>query len=91
MGTANAPARFHGATAMPIRHYLEDHSAFDPEAIIAMSKALDDACKALHINGEIHDREIIAARIIDLARNGVIDAHALCERVLAETRAMQSL
>ena len=76
---------------MPIRRYLEDHAAFDPEAIDAMSKALEDACKALHINGEIKDREVVAARIIDLARNGVIDAKALSDRVINEANAMRSL
>ena len=73
---------------MPIRRYLEDHAAFDPEAIDAMSKALEDACKALHIDGEIKDREVVAARIIDLARNGIIDPKALSARVVAEVKAM---
>ena len=76
---------------MPIRSYLDDHSAFEPEAIEAMSKALEETCKALHINGQAQDRETIAARIIDLARNGVVDATALTNRVVAETKAMRSL
>ena len=76
---------------MPIRPYLGDSAAFGPEAIEAMSKALEETCKALHIDGQIHDREVIAARIIDLACNGVIDAKALSERVIAETKALRSL
>ena len=76
---------------MPIRKYLDDHSAFEPEAIEAMSKALEETCKVLHINGQAQDRETIAARIIDLARNGVVDATALTNRVVAETKAMRSL
>jgi hypothetical protein len=76
---------------MPIRKHLKDHSAFDPDAIKAMSEALERACAALHINGQLRDREVIAARIIDLARNGVIDAEALSDRVIAETNALQSL
>ena len=56
-----------------------------------MSRALEEACKALHIDGEIKDREVVATRIIDLARNGVIDAKALSTRVVAEVRAMRSL
>ena len=76
---------------MPIRTYLQDQSAFDPEAISAMSKALEETCTALQVNGQIKDRQIIAARIIDLARNGVIDATALRDRVVAETKAMRSL
>ena len=42
-------------------------------------------------NGDARHRETIAARIIDLARNGVIDAEALSERVLAESKAARSL
>ena len=76
---------------MPIRRYMEDHASFEPEAIEIMSSALEEACKALHINGEIEDREAVAARIIDLARNGVIDAKALSKRVVAEVQALRSL
>jgi hypothetical protein len=52
---------------------------------------LEEACKALNINGDARDRETVAARIIDLARNGVVDAATLRDRVLAETKAMRSL
>jgi len=76
---------------MPIRTYLTDQSGFDPAAITAMSKALEDTCAALQVDGQAKYREIIAARIIDLARNGVIDPAALRDRVLAETKAMRSL
>lgn len=76
---------------MPIRSYLEDHAAFEPDEIEAMSKALEDACNALHINGHPHDREVIAARIIDLARSGVLDATVLSHRVVAETNALRVL
>jgi hypothetical protein len=76
---------------MPMRKYLEDQSGFDPDAIQAMSDALEQACAALHVNGHLRDREVIAARIIDLARNGVVDARALSDRVVAETKAMRVL
>ena len=76
---------------MPIRQYLEDQSAFDPSAIKVMSDALERTCHALGVNGHLRRREAIAARIIDLARNGVIDARALSERVVAETKALDSL
>ena len=76
---------------MPIRSYLNDHSAFEPAEIDAMSRALEETCKALQINGQAKDREIIAARIIDLARSGILDAKALRERVLAETKVLQRL
>ena len=76
---------------MLIRRYIEDGAVFEPEAIETMSKALEEACKALHIDGRVHDREVIATRIIDLARSGVVDAKALSERVVGETLAMRSL
>lgn len=77
---------------MPIRRYLEeDNAVFDPDAIEAMSEALEQACAALHVNGHLHDREVIATRILDLARNGITDAETLSERVIAETKAMRSL
>jgi hypothetical protein len=77
--------------AMPIRGYVDDHAAFEPDEIETMSRALEDACKALYINGQARDREIIAARIIDLARNGIMDAKVLSDRVVAETKALRSL
>ena len=76
---------------MPIRQYLEGQSAFDPDAIRVMSDALERACHALNVNGHLRDREAIAARIIDLARNGIVDAQALSERVVAETKTLESL
>jgi hypothetical protein len=76
---------------MPIRHYLDDANAFDQAAIETMSQALERACNALRINGEIRDREVVAERIIALAQTGVVDAQALSDRVIAETKAMRSL
>ena len=58
----------------------------EPEAIDAMSLALsEEACKARHTNGQAH--EVVATRIIDLARSGVMDAKAPSERVIAEVKA----
>jgi hypothetical protein len=72
---------------MPILNYLEDHAAFDQEAIAAMSRAFEQACAALQVfAGDARGREIIAARIIDLARGGVVDAGALRDRVVSEGR-----
>jgi hypothetical protein len=76
---------------MPIRQYLRDDAAFEPEAIQAMSDALERTCAALHVNGHAVDRDIIATRIIDLARNGVIDAKALSDRVIDEANALRAL
>jgi hypothetical protein len=72
---------------MPIRQHLTDQSAFEPEAIAVMSAALEQACAQLHVfAADERGREIIAARIIDLARNGVIEPTVLCKRVVAEAK-----
>lgn len=60
---------------------------FTPEAVEIMVDALQDVCAVLGIPEDRSvERDIVAARIIDLARTGVIDAHALRDRVLAEAR-----
>jgi len=72
---------------MPICKHLTDQTAFGPAAIEAMSKAFEEACNALQVYaGDEKGREIIATRIIDLARGGVVDAAALRDRVVAEAR-----
>src|SRR5689334_11428784 len=74
-------------TMAAILAHLPDQAAFDPPAIAAMAQAFDEACSALHIfAGDGLGREAIAARIIDLARDGVIDANLLRDRVLREAR-----
>lgn len=82
---------FTGGNAIPIRHYLKDDAVFDPDAIEAMSDALERACQALNVKGELRDRQIIAVRIIDLARNGTVDAGALSDRAIREMEALRSL
>jgi hypothetical protein len=73
---------------MLIRQHLSDNASFEPEAVVAMSMAFEQACASLHVfAGDQRGREIIATRVIDLARNGVIDAAALRDRVVAEARA----
>ena len=72
---------------MPIRAHLTEQSVFEPEAIQAMSTAFELACADLDIFADDEQgRHIIATRIIDLARNGVVDASALHRRVVAEAR-----
>jgi hypothetical protein len=47
------------------------HTGHPPLAIEAMSKAFEESCIALQIyTGDEKGREIIATRIIDLARGG---------------------
>jgi hypothetical protein len=58
-------------------------AAFDPKDIQAMSMALDDVCTSL----DIHDgpaKEVLAQRIIRLARGGERSPTILRDRVLME-------
>jgi hypothetical protein len=72
---------------MPIHKRLTDKTAFGPAAIEAMSKAFEEACHALQVfAGDEKGREIVATRIIDLARNGLTDPKALRDRVIAAAR-----
>ena len=72
---------------MAIRRYTDDGAAFEPEGIKALSTAFDEVCKALQLGaGDSRNREVIAVRIIELARNGIIDPNALRNRVIAEAR-----
>jgi hypothetical protein len=63
--------------------YLKD-AAFEPADIAAMSTALDDVCKALNVNGDVLAREVIAIRIIELARRGERSPAKLRDRLLLE-------
>ena len=65
---------------MPIRPYLADKAAFGPDTIAAMSKAFEEACIAPRVfAGDEKGREIVATRIIDLARNGLVDPNCATE------------
>ena len=65
----------------------DEKSVFEPDAIGAMSTAFELACADLQVFfGDVRGREIIARRIIDLARRGTVDAAALHQRVVAEAR-----
>jgi hypothetical protein len=56
---------------------------FGPNAIHAMVTAFDKACRSLHDAGKPGiAREIVAKRIIDLAREGDTDPDHLCEATL---------
>jgi hypothetical protein len=54
------------ATILP---FVRD-GVFDHEDITVMSAALDDVCKMLNLRDDNSAREVIAIRIIDLARAG---------------------
>ena len=60
-----------------------DENVFDPNDIAAMSAALDDVCNMLDlVDGPA--REVMALRIIDLARAGERTAARLRDRVIRE-------
>jgi hypothetical protein len=63
---------------------LGQNSAFGPDATQAMGAAFDKACQMLHGGGQPDiAKEVIARRIIELARDGERNPDRLCERVLA--------
>ena len=66
-----------------LRDDLRD-SVFEPHDINAMSRALDNVCAALNLKDDSAAREVIAARIIDLARCGERSPTRLRDRVLHE-------
>ena len=70
------------ATIIP---FLQE-GAFDPEAVEAMSVAMEDVCRTLKVDGDPHAREVLAMRIIDLARRGEREATQLRDRVLLEAK-----
>jgi hypothetical protein len=67
-----------------VRATAQPEEAFDPEATATMAAALEDVCRALNVNNNDRDREILATRIIDLARDGERDRSRLRARVLRE-------
>ncbi len=69
------------ATILP---FVKD-GVFDPKDITAMSMALDDVCKILNMRDDNSAREVIATRIIDLARAGERSPTRLRDRILHET------
>jgi len=75
------------ATIIP---FLQD-DAFDPDALQAMSTALEEVCRALQVNGDQRARELMAVRIIELARRGERDPEQLRDRVLREAVATSSV
>ena len=70
------------ATIIPSSH----DDAFDPDALRAMSIALEEVCRTLQLDGDQHAREVIAVRILELARRGERDPRRLSDRVLREAR-----
>ena len=72
---------------MPITSYLNGMS-FDPETKRVMGVAFEMVCAALRLSdrGDLAN-EMIARRIIELAKAGELNPDLLCENVLKEFRA----
>jgi ribosomal protein S12 methylthiotransferase accessory factor YcaO len=66
-------------------------SAFDPDALRAMSIALEEVCQTLQVDGDQRAREVMAVRIVELARHGERDPKRLRDRVLREAGATPSV
>jgi ABC-type hemin transport system substrate-binding protein len=65
--------------------FLKTEAVFEPDDIQAMSIALDDVCKTLNLTDHAKAaREVIAERIIELARGGERSPTVLRDRVLLE-------
>jgi hypothetical protein len=68
------------ATILP---FVKD-GVFDQKDITAMSMALDDVCKMLNLRDDNSSKEVIASRIIDLARAGERNPTRLRDRIIHE-------
>jgi hypothetical protein len=66
--------------------FLREQSAFGPKSIKAMSMALEDVCSSLGIGTDKTAKEVIAIRIVELARRGERSPTRLRDHLLAEAR-----
>jgi hypothetical protein len=73
-----------GRIRMPIGRYVEKGVFFTPQALSAMSHALEATTEILGIGGDEKQRQIVARFIIRTAKeDGSLDAVTLRDRVLA--------
>jgi len=70
---------------MPIRAFLDDHSAFDGETVRVMGLAFEMALASLRSTPDHADpiREVVARKIIERAEAGERDPERLCQEVLS--------
>jgi hypothetical protein len=72
---------------MPITSFLHREN-FDPETIRVMGVAFEMTCLALRIvHADERAYQLIANKIVTLARAGVLHPDLLCERALEAIRA----
>jgi hypothetical protein len=69
---------------MPIRRYVEKGVVFTPQALSAMSKALEATTEILGIEGDEAKRQAVARFIVRLAReDDSLDAAELRDKAVA--------
>jgi hypothetical protein len=57
---------------------------FEPEAISVLSGAYADVCRALGLDDDRPETDVVAKKVIEFAQRGVSDRVNLRERVLQE-------
>ena len=73
-------------------HPCPRDAVFEPEEIHALAVAFDDICVEMNLPVTATvAREVVATRVIDLAREGLIDPTLLTGRVLHEVRMARRL
>ena len=66
-------------------------ATFDPDATHAMAQAFDGICVSLQLPFDAaQDRERIARRVIELARNGELDPVAIYGRIIRERSLLEA-
>jgi hypothetical protein len=70
---------------MPITPFLDGFKV-EPETKRLMGAAFEMARAALRLNLDDPATKILAERIIDLAKKGVLDPNSLCEQALSDLR-----
>jgi hypothetical protein len=74
-------------------HFLKEHQqtgVFDPEALKILSAALDEAWKSVQASGATYEtederkavRDMLAKRIVNIAKQGERNSHALARDAL---------
>jgi hypothetical protein len=77
--------------SVPVTSLLSE-AAFDPEVIDIMASARAKTCKMLHDKGQpAVVQEVIARKIIAIARTGERNPDQLCERALSPRRIAAAL
>ena len=68
------------ATSLPLQK-----SFFEPEEIDAMAQAFEVACDALQLsNRDDAFGQLVASKVVECARDGVLDPHRMCELVVSK-------